>query len=173
MSFERAVNLVLAEEGGFVNHPQDPGGATNLGITQRTLDRVRDEHPEMNLPRWVQQLTKQHAKDIYRRAYWDPPRCGLMPMPVALVVFDMTIQHGLPNAVRMLQRALGVTDDGVLGPLTRRALDDAILDSLLTELAAQRMVFYGSLSTFRTFGLGWARRMQRVNREAIRWLTHQ
>lgn len=173
MSFDRALKLVFEEEGGYVDHPDDPGGPTNLGVTQATLTVARRRHPDLRLPERVGSLTRAQAREIYLRDYWRPSHCEDMPAPVALVVFDMAINHGTGAAIRILQRSLRVKDDGAFGPKSRAALDDAMLNGLLIEMAAQRQVFYAALPTFATFGLGWARRMQRINWEAGRWLTHQ
>lgn len=155
-AFATALAHVLAHEGGYVDHPDDPGGATNFGITLATLQSWRGRSVTRAD---VRALTKAEAGDIYRARYWDVCRCDELPEPVAFIVFDAAVNHGVSRAVRLLQEALGVTADGRIGPATLGAARAADTKSLVTEIAARRMVLYGNLAHFRTFGLGWSRRL--------------
>lgn len=156
---DRALTTVLKWEGGYVNHPKDPGGATNMGITLKTLEGWRGAPVT---PEDVKALTHDEAEAIYRARYWAACRCEALEFPVALMVFDAAVNHGPGRAARLLQEALGVTVDGAIGPVTLGAAQAKDPAALATEIAARRMVLYGSLKTFRTFGLGWSRRLMDV-----------
>jgi lysozyme family protein len=155
-AFSKALAHVLIHEGGYVDHPEDPGGATNFGITLATLQGWRGRAVSKAD---VRALTKAEAGDIYRARYWDACRCGELPEPVALIVYDAAVNHGAARAAKLLQEALGVTADGRIGPVTLDAAGSAEPRALVTEIAARRMVLYGNLAHFRTFGLGWSRRL--------------
>lgn len=147
-----AIERVLAHEGGYVDHPSDPGGATNYGITERVARAYGYKGHMRNLPRAT-------AVDIYRQQYWAPVRGDELPFAVAFQVFDAAVNHGVGNATRWLQRAVGVAEDGRLGPISVgavRAADPAVLILKFNEI---RLKFYASLSTFTTFGRGWSRRL--------------
>lgn len=152
----RAIDHVLELEGGFVDHPEDPGGATNMGITIGTLGEFRGGSVSIDD---VKNLTREEAVRIYEARYWTRAKCDLMPAPIGFFLFDAAVNHGVGNATRMLQRALGVIDDGIIGPITLREIQESAPLDLLEEFAAQRMYFYGRISTFRTFGKGWSRRL--------------
>lgn len=169
MSFDRALAIVLESEGGFAHHPADPGGETYQGITAHTLAQARDRHPDLHLPARVGDLQRGQVREIYLRDYWRAAKCHDLPMPLALLVFDAAVNHGPSGAIRLLQRALGVRDDGQFGPVTLAAVQDALIEALLSEFTAQRALMYGRLPTFAVFGLGWCRRLIRTYREAIRW----
>jgi lysozyme family protein len=154
--FARSLSHVLAHEGGYVDHPDDPGGATHFGVTLATLQAWRGRAVTKAD---VRALTKAEAGEIYKARYWDACRCDELPGPVAFIVFDAAVNHGVSRAVRILQEALGVVADGRIGPETLRAAASADTPALVQEIAARRMVLYGSLSHFRTFGLGWSRRL--------------
>jgi lysozyme family protein len=140
---DRALKTVLKWEGGYVNHPKDPGGATNMGITQKTLQGWRGAPVTAED---MKALTHKEAEAIYKARYWAACQCEALEFPVALMVFDAAVNHGPGRAARLLQEALGAA----------QAKDPA---ALATEIAARRMVFYASLKTFKTFGLGWSRRL--------------
>ncbi|MGP1274039.1 MAG: glycoside hydrolase family 108 protein [Caulobacterales bacterium] len=155
-AFETALAHVLAHEGGYVEHADDPGGATNMGITHITLAGWRGQAVTRAD---VAALTRSEVTAIYKARFWDPCRCEAMPEPVAVMVFDGAVNHGAARAARLLQQALGVAIDGRIGPVTLAAARAAETSSLLTEFAARRMVLYAGLDHFRTFGLGWSRRL--------------
>lgn len=114
--FRRALDLVLQSEGHYVDDPDDHGGATNLGVTQHTYDGWRARHG------WAQQsvalIKYDEAAAIYWRDYWNAGRCDRMPWPLSLIHFDCVVNNPMAEATRLLQRALGLTPDGILGPLT-------------------------------------------------------
>ncbi len=154
--FDTALEHVLLFEGGYVDHPSDPGGATNMGITIGTLADWRNTPVTKDD---VKNLTLQEAGQIYKARYWDACRCDEMPDGIAFMLFDAAVNHGPNRASRFLQQAAGVADDGIIGPQTMGAVLDKDADELIEEYAARRMHFYGQLSTFSVFGLGWSRRL--------------
>jgi len=156
-NFQTALRHVLEFEGGYVDHPNDPGGATNMGVTRATLANYRGRSVSKAE---VRALDRDTARDIYRKLYWDALRCDEMPGGIDLALFDCGVNQGTGRAARLLQTALKVRVDGIIGPVTMRAVRSAGPSALLTEFMAQRMRAYGRLSQlFRTFGLGWSRRL--------------
>lgn len=107
MSFDRAVEWLIAVEGGYVNDPNDPGGETKYGISRRS-------YPHLD----IKNLTKADAEKVYKTDFWDRVRADEMPYNLALPVFDMAVNAGPTLAIKCLQRALSVADDGKLGPIT-------------------------------------------------------
>lgn len=154
--FQPALAHVLKLEGGFIDHASDPGGATNMGITRKTLEAWRGESVTVMD---VRELSRDESGSIYRTRYWDAIHGDQLPAGVALFVFDAAVNHGPKQAARFLQRAAGAKDDGWIGPATLEAVGRADPHELLIEMGAQRMVFYAGLPTFDTFGLGWSRRL--------------
>lgn len=150
--FYTFIERVLAHEGGYVNHPKDPGGETNWGVTKRTA-QANGYSGNMRA------MTRVQAIEIYRAAFWLRYRCAEMPPGVAFQFFDACINHGYGNAARMLQRAAGVTDDGVIGNISLAAINKLPENDLLLRFNAERLRFYTRLSTFASFGKGWVRRV--------------
>jgi lysozyme family protein len=146
--FTRAIERVLAHEGGFVDNPDDPGGKTRWGISQRT-------YPHLD----IATLTRTQAIALYRRDAWTPIRGDALPEAVAFQVLDAAVNHGVLRAVGWLQQTLGVRVDGVVGPATRAAAADADPIALILAYNAARLEFYARLRTFPTFGRGWTRRI--------------
>lgn len=166
--FETCLAEVLRHEGGFVDHPADPGGATNMGITRKTLARWRNVSPWWDLPKTaVQQLTRSEAAHIYRRGYWDACRGENLPAGVDLAVFDYAVNSGPDRAVRSLQRGLNVAADGRVGPVTLAAANRADAARLINALCDGRLGFLKALSSFSIFGRGWTRRVETVRRAAL------
>ena len=152
MNFDQAFERLIGHEGGYVNHPSDPGGETKWGVTKRTAmayGYTGDMHD----------LSRERAKSIYREGYWDRAGCDRYDPAIAFQVFDIGVNHGIGNAVRMLQRAVGVADDGIVGPMTLGAVADMTVTDVLLRLNAERLEFYTRLSTWPTFGRGWVRRV--------------
>lgn len=152
--FERAIDVVLAEEGGYVNDPRDPGGETKFGISKR-------QYPDID----IAALSVSAAKDIYRRDYWDVCKCDDLPWPMCLFVFDSAVNQGVGAAVRMLQRAINVPQDGILGLRTMAAAAKA-RPWHVARFMAFRAMRYQSTRNFDRFGEGWLIRLFRVAMEA-------
>lgn len=151
MNFDAAFNILLKHEGGYVNHPSDPGGSTNYGITEAVARRVGYKGAMQDLP-------LELAKRIYLEEYWKPVRAEELPPAVRYAIFDSAVNSGVAQAARWLQRALGVADDGAIGPKTLAAANQANPDALRARIIAQRMRFLTNLNTFGAFGRGWTRR---------------
>ncbi|MFP4518253.1 MAG: glycoside hydrolase family 108 protein, partial [Oceanicaulis sp.] len=165
--FERALEVVLKWEGGFSNNPADPGGATNLGITQETLRLWRGAPVGVED---VRNLTLEEAREIYRTLYWDVCRCAEMEWAAALMVFDAAVNHGPRQAALFLQRVVDVEADGTIGPLTLAATN-ANPETVAEEVGARRMAFYGELANFGIFGFGWSRRLMNILRVCVQPFT--
>lgn len=148
MDFNDAFAVVIGHEGGYVNHPDDPGGETNFGISKRA-------YPNED----IKGMTLERARMIYRRDYWDKVRGDELPDAIALNVFDMAVNHGVKPAVKILQAAVGAEVDGVIGPRTLAAAWRANPVVAAIRLNASRLDFYTTLTTWSTFGRGWARRV--------------
>ena len=148
---------ILAYEGGFVNHPKDPGGATNQGITQRTYDayRRRIGHATQS----VRMIDNVERDTIYRVQYWDAIRGDDLPIGVDAAVYDFAVNSGPSRAAKFLQRIVGVKQDGVIGLQTLDALARMDSTQVIGRLCADRMAFLRGLPAWVTFGTGWTRRV--------------
>lgn len=172
--FDRAIKPVLVHEGGKVDHPKDPGGRTNEGVTQRVYNAWRRNN---NLPlRDVFLLESGERNAIYRKQYWDAIKGDLLPEGVAYVVFDGAVHSGPKQAVKWLQRALGPlyqgSVDGVIGEQTLqavRAVNDN--DALIYRIVQRRFAFLQALKTWKTFGRGWKRRIDDVLARGQAWAS--
>ncbi|MGO4572796.1 glycoside hydrolase family 108 protein [Microvirga sp. 2TAF3] len=163
--FETALVQVLAHEGGFVRHPLDPGGATNFGITRQTLSQARGRPVSVDD---VRLLSKAEAATIYRRCYWDKIRAAELPPGLDLAIFDIAVNSGPARAARMLQEALGIEADGLIGPRTLEAARNAEAADVIRRLTRVRLGFLSRLATWPVFGRGWRRRVLSVEQEALR-----
>lgn len=152
MSFDLAFTRLMGSEGGYSNHSSDPGGETMWGITAKVA-RANGYQAEMR------SLTKEKAKEIAKKVYWDPLKCDQMPFAVAFQVFDGSYNSGPDQSARWLQRALGVADDGKIGPITLAKLKAEDPARIAAEYISQRGHFMTKLSTWSTFGKGWANRL--------------
>lgn len=152
LTFMQIFNRLIGHEGGYVNDPRDPGGETNWGITKRTAQANGYQGS-------MRAMTREQAYKIYYSAFWLRYQCDKMPDAVAFQFFDAAVNHGLGNASRMLQRAVNVADDGIIGNMTIAAIKKMAISDVIMRLNAERLEFYCKLSTFATFGKGWVRRV--------------
>jgi lysozyme family protein len=152
-------------EGGFVNHPKDPGGATNWGITKRVLEGWRGRPVTIAE---VRAMTKTEAADIYRANYWNAVRGDDLPKGVDLSVWDYGVNSGPSRSIKDLQRCLGVKVDGFMGPATCKAAREAEPVALIKALCDRRRRFVRGLKPYKTFGKGWERRINALERTALR-----
>lgn len=147
VTFDTAFDRLLGSEGGYVNHPSDPGGETNWGISKRSYPNVD-----------IKGLTKEGAKVIYRRDFWDRIHADELHPSIAFQAFDFAVNSGIDTAVRKLQTAVGVSADGHWGPVTKAAAAARDPAATLMRFIAERLDFWRRLNTWPTFGNGWAGR---------------
>ncbi len=172
--FLRALPHILIHEGGKVDHPKDPGGRTNMGITQRVYNAWRSRS---NLPiRDVYEIDRREVEAIYRFQYWEVVMGNSLPEGVGYVVFDGAVNSGPKQSVKWLQRALGSLYagrvDGVMGALTVAAVGAVNdHDALIGRIIARREAFLRALKTWDTFGRGWMRRINEVKATGQAWAT--
>lgn len=148
-SFEDFLPVLFEHEGGYVNHPKDPGGETKYGISKRA-------YPNED----IRNLTKGRAAQLYRRDYWDRCRCDDIPFSLACMLFDDAVNAGPGSAIPRFQRAIGVADDGIIGPVTLSKANAVDEEFALMEYREFREIFYRRLRNFPTFGRGWLRRLE-------------
>lgn len=148
MTFDEAVQRVIAVEGGYVNDPRDPGGETKYGISRRA-------YPGED----IAALSVERAKELYRRDYWGPAGCDAVPEALRFHLFDMAVHSGARAAIRALQAACGASVDGVLGPRTLLALSSCEPLRLVARLCGQRLALMTRAAGWDAFGRGWARRL--------------
>ena len=152
MDFDTAFTKLLGHEGGYVNHPNDPGGETNWGVTKA----VAREFGYMGAMR---DMPRDTAKRIYKVKYWDAVKADEMPAAVRYPLFDAAVNSGVGQAARWLQRALGVADDGKIGAITIAKAKQSDGVAVASAMIGQRLQFMTNLSTWPAFGKGWARRV--------------
>lgn len=159
-----SARVILTREGGFVNDPNDPGGATNMGITIGTLSDALGRRATVED---VKNLTEGAALKIYRDRYWDKVRADKLPIGVDLAVFDAAVMHGPAKAAMLLQSALGVADDGIVGPITIAAAQEADPGKVIRHMQKARIAFMQRLSTWEHYKVGWPRRVNAVTETAL------
>ncbi len=163
-NWDACFNHLIKHEGGYVNHPSDPGGRTNLGVTQTVwenwLDRSVTEEE-------MKALTKDMVKPLYKDLYWERVKGDKLPSGVDYCVFDAAVNSGVRRASQWLQSALGVTADGSIGPQTLAIASVTSPATIITNFSAQRLKFLQGLSTWPTFGKGWERRVNEVKAAAL------
>jgi len=163
-NFKQALAAVLKHEGGYVNHPKDPGGATNKGIIQTTYDSARKRWGYST--RSVKFITDDEVALIYRTMYWDAVAGDDLPSGVDYAMFDFAVNSGPYRAIRSVQLVLNILTDGKMGPVTLNAIKAQPPARLITSLCDYRMAFLRGLSHWPTFGKGWSSRVVGVRRLA-------
>lgn len=148
MDFNAAFDRLILSEGGYVNHPADPGGETQWGISKRT-------YPHLD----IRALTREDAKRIYLRDFWLAGQMEKFDGALSFQVFDAAVNHGIGNAIRMVQKAARVADDGHIGPMTVAAVLKLSATDMIFRFLAARGRFWAKLSTYDKFGRGWMNRL--------------
>lgn len=148
MNFDTAIERVLPIEGGYVNDLKDPGGETNFGISKRSYPNVD-----------IKALTRDGAKAIYLTDFWQRVHADTMPAALQFQALDFAINSGIETAVRKLQFAAGVADDGHWGPVTQAAVIAQPQPALAFNFLASRLDYMRSLSNWQSAGRGWAGRI--------------
>jgi len=164
-NFFKSLEIVLKHEGGFVDHPEDPGGATNKGITHKTysdfLGRPLEDVSELkNIP-------DEHVQQIYKEGYWNRVKADQLSSGVDFCIFDWAVNSGPGRAAKALQKAVMVTQDGAIGPMTLAAVEEELPEEIIEKITKEREEFYRSLKTFDTFGKGWLRRNEETRDFAL------
>jgi lysozyme family protein len=164
VNFDYCLDHVLRSEGGYSDHKLDPGGRTNLGVTQRVWEEWTGKPSNEEEMRG---LTVEDVRPIYRERYWNAVRGDDLPFGVDLAVFDFSVNSGVGRAARFLQRQVAVAQDGKIGPMTIKAVLAVNPKSLIKTYCAARLDFLRSLNTFETFGRGWTARVKKVENDAV------
>ena len=165
--FDACMPFIFKAEGGYSDNPADPGGPTNYGITLATL-RAYEGDPNLTAED-VKKLTPAVAKEIYRTAYWNRMQCGALPVGLDLEVFDFGVNSGPAESVKTLQKIVGVTQDGSIGPITLAAVRQFNVGDLIGRFAQARLAFYQSLN-MPEFEQGWATRVAQIQTAAAKML---
>ena len=162
-NWEKCLKMILHHEGGYVNHPKDPGGETNLGVTKRVYE-------EWGGTKDMKDLTVEDVSPIYKKNYWDRVKGDELPSGLDLCVFDFGVNAGTRRAAKYLQSLVGTTVDGGIGPNSLRAINEHIdrwsVERTIDDYQANRQKYYEKLKTFETFGRGWTRRVQETTKSA-------
>ena len=160
----KSLELVLHHEGGYVNHPKDPGGETNLGVTKRVYE-------DFGGTKDMKDLTREDVEPIYKKNYWDRLKGDKLLPGLDLAVFDFGVNAGPGRAAQFLQRLVGAEVDGGIGPKTLAAVDEYVkefgLADTIENYCNARKDYYKTLSTFDTFGKGWIRRTNETYKESM------
>jgi lysozyme family protein len=162
-NFECALALTLQFEGGYSDHPADPGGATNMGITRATLTRARGR-PVGKAE--IMALSRKEAAAIYRRLYWDAVRADELPSGLDIAMFDFAVNSGPAAACKALRSCLGLTEKSATPDRLIEAAKQVDVASTVRALCAQRLSFLHRLKSFRFFGRGWQSRVRGVEEAA-------
>lgn len=164
-NFRRALSLVLKHEGGWADHPKDPGGATMKGVTLASFRKyVKPNGTKTDL----RNITDDQLATVYRRHYWDAVSGAELPDGVDYAVFDFAVNSGPSRAAKYLQKVAGAPRDGKIGPATLKAVRAKMHATVIHELCDDRTAFLRRLDTWSTFGKGWTRRVTDVRTEALR-----
>lgn len=163
-NFRQALPLVLKHEGGFVNHPSDPGGATNKGIT---LGTYRQYVKKNGTVADLKAITDEEVAKVYKLFYWDAVKGDQLSAGVDYAMFDFAVNSGPGRAIKFLQHIAGVAQDGVLGPVTVAAVSALAPEKVVNQLCDDRLAFLKRLSIWSTFGKGWGRRVSDVRAHAL------
>jgi lysozyme family protein len=163
-NFDKCLKMLLSHEGGFVNHPDDPGGITNLGVTKKVYDEwIGRESTEQEM----RDLTPEDVGPIYKKNYWDRIKGDLLPSGVDWCAFDWAVNSGKSRPSKAIQRAVGATQDGAIGPATIGLIMEKDPEEIINYVYGVRQDFYKGLKTFETFGRGWTRRNKETLHQAL------
>lgn len=164
-NFEECLAHVLKHEGGFVNHPKDPGGMTNLGVTKKAWEEyVGHSVDELTM----RSLTVERVTPFYRAKYWEKVKGDETPRGADFAVFDLAVNSGTGRAAKFLQSVVGATPDGSIGPATMKLVAEADPKELIVAICQKRLAFLQALPTWDTFGKGWGRRVKETEETALK-----
>jgi len=158
-NFDKCFELVLGHEGKYVNDPRDPGGRTNMGVTQRNWETYVGKPVDENIMR---NLTPDEVKPFYKKMYWNKIKGDDLPAGIDYATFDFAVNSGVNKAAKCLQEIVGVQPDGIIGMKSLEAIKAAPPDEVVDALCDMRMQFLKSLSKFNIYGKGWSSRVAQV-----------
>ena len=163
-NFDKCLEMLLHHEGGYVWHPEDPGGETNLGVTRAVYEQwvgrqVMDGE--------MKTLTPDDVAPIYKKNYWDKVRGDDLPAGLDWAAMDWAVNSGAGRPAKAIQRCVGATQDGAIGPKTLAAIANKEPDKIIEYVHDIRQKFYERLKTFKTFGRGWTRRNTETLKAAL------
>ena len=165
--FNASLKFLLVHEGGYVNNPKDPGGMTNLGVTKAVFEHWTGYAVTES---FMRNLSIKDVTPIYEKYYWTPLHCEEIPSGLSHCVFDFGVNSGVSRAAKLIQRIVGASDDGVIGPGTIKIIssysNNHSVNDTIDIYQLKRKEYYKSLSTFSTFGRGWLSRVDSVTTEA-------
>ena len=159
-NFDECLKMLLHHEGGYVNHPSDPGGETNLGVTKKV-------YQEWGGTKDMKDLTVEDVAPIYKKNYWNRCKCDDLESGVDWVVFDWAVNSGTGRSAKAIQKICGASQDGAIGPKTLALISKQNTEYVIEEFGKIRQDFYESLKTFDTFGKGWTRRNKETTEKAL------
>ena len=159
-NFDECLKMLLHHEGGYVNHPSDPGGETNLGVTKKV-------YQEWGGTKDMKDLTVEDVAPIYKKNYWNRCKCDDLESGVDWVVFDWAVNSGTGRSAKAIQKICGAAQDGAIGPKTLALIGTQNTQYVIEEFGKIRQDFYESLKTFDTFGKGWTRRNKETTAKAL------
>lgn len=163
-NFKECLDLVLKSEGGYINHPSDPGGRTNLGVTQRVWQEYTGHEAD---EKEMRSLTPEKVAPLYEQKYWRPCYGEVLPRGLDFVVFSFGVNAGPGRSVKLLQQSVGCLPDGIIGPRTRELISSSNTATLIAKFSEARREYYRALKTFPVFGKGWLARTDKEEQEAL------
>ena len=162
-NWDSCFTMVLKHEGGYVNHPKDPGGMTNLGVTKRAWEQYVD-HDVTEAD--MRALTPETVKPFYKAMYWDKIKGDDLPSGVDYAAYDLAVNSGVGRAAKYLQQIAGVPADGIIGRISMEAIKSCDAAEMVDSICDRRLDFLKALPTWDTFGKGWGRRVAEVEAKA-------
>ena len=163
-NWDKSFDMVIAHEGGYVDNPADPGGATNLGCTKAVWQEyVGHEVTKQD----IKELTKEDVKPLYKKRYWDAIHGDAIPSGLDYCLFDAAINSGVSRSSKWIQEIVGVFADGAIGNNTVSAIAQINPVTLINEFCDKRQAFLESLKTFPVFGKGWTQRVKEVRARSL------
>jgi len=166
-NFDKALQMLLKHEGGWVNHPRDPGGETNHGVTRSVWEKWIGKQIESGD---MKNVTQEDVAPLYKHEYWQRIKGDKLPSGLDFFCFDWAVNSGVSRSAKALQGVIGANQDGGIGPKTLALLKDQDTRYVLQSMHDKRQGFYEGLSTFDTFGKGWTRRNKEALEEALQLL---
>ena len=168
-NYDKCLEMILHHEGGYVNHPKDPGGMTNLGVTKRVYEEWVGHEVDEDTMRG---LTPEDVGPIYKKNYWDKIKGDQLPAGLDLCIFDFGVNAGTGRAAKFIQKIVGTAVDGGIGPNSLKKIDAYVekhgIEDVVKTYQSDRQKYYEKLKHFKTFGRGWTRRVNETTEAALK-----